>query len=186
VCVRDRQRIAALSVGGAEPALEVGAPDLVRRRRRQERPAPAQRVAAAGAAGSVPRGGADRRSCSSPARPPPAARSATSLATSSAPNADGAGGKATIGHCILQTMRRPTRRSRQVGQAADRVGAVASQPLVDGLAAYPIPLTERRHRQLAAQALGNEHHPFVHDAGLFPRHRQVPLPTMMTCYHVTG
>ena len=182
--VRDRQRIAALSVGGAEPALEVGAPDLVRRRRRQERPAhrpsaspPPARLAQPLAAEQV----ADRARRRPDYRRPLAQQLGSQLlrppVRMAQPQADD-----RLGQCIRQTMRRPTRRPRPVGQAAERVDAIASQPLVAGLATNPIPLTERGHRQLAAQPLGNEHHPFVHDAGLFPRHRQVPLPTMMTCH----
>ena len=71
--------------------------------------------------------------------------------------------------------RRPAvleRRPRQVVQTRWPKLPVTAQPFVAGLARYPEPLAQLRHRLLVLQPRNDKLQPLVHDASLSPNHRR--------------
>src|SRR6185312_5706251 len=176
VGIGDGERIAALTVGGAKPALEIDAPEVVRLPHRQERlrlrhcrPTAPPRRAQSFATQQV----ADRRR----RRPKPlriAARQyrAQLLRSPMRPFApqrhDRRGG--LLGHRQAMALRR----ARAWRQAAHAFLTIPLHQPVAGVAADATALTQRRHRQFPLQVLGHEGNLLVRHTGFLPRHRQRP------------
>src|SRR5271167_2577981 len=184
VGVGDRQRIAALPVGSAEPALEVDAPKVIWLVHRQKRlgqrhrsPAPTARLAQPLAPQQI----ANRRGRRpKPFRIAPLQYRAQLLGAPERPLApqrhDRRGD--LLGHRHAMPVRRP----RACLQPTRPLFSIASQQSVAGVAADAIALTQRRHRQLPPQTFGDEGRLFVHYTGFLPWHRQsLPLPSEKTC-----
>ena len=192
VGIAHRQRVAALSVTGAEPALEVHAPGIVGLGDARERPglrqsrrsAPATRHQAFAAQQVPDRAGrwppalglAPHQSC------PQLARSPARVMT-----AQGNDHGRDIGFDLV---RRVKGHMRSVRQPTRRIGGVTPRPLVAGLAADPVTSTQAASRLLAVQPRRHELHAFIHRTGLPPRHRQpscrlekpVTHPPGLVCY----
>src|SRR6516225_10198722 len=156
VGIGDRQWIAALPVGGAEPPLEIDAPQVVGLVYRQKRLGQRHRAPAPAARLAQPR----TQLLGTPKRP-------------LAPQCHD-----RRGHLLGHRHAMPVRCPRTRLQPATTLFPIASQQPVAGVAADAVALTQHRHRQLPPQTLGDERDLLVHDTGFLPRHRQSPpLPT---------
>ena len=172
--VGQRQGIAAPPVSGAEPALEVDAPQIVRRQHRPKRLArrhrsapPSTRCAQSLAAQQI----ADRRR-RRPARrwvltpqhdeqllwPP--MRPRTPQIHDRLDN--------RLRHRLRPAMRRPRMRC----QASEAFRPVSGHQPVTGVATDPEARAQRRHRLVSRQIRRDEPQLLVRHAGFFPRHRQ--------------
>src|SRR6516165_175868 len=184
VGIGDRQRIAALPVGRAEPTLEVDAPQVVGLMHRQKRLAQRHRSPASAAwlaQPLAPQQIANRR------RRWPQLFGLTALQHRAqllgtpirplAPQRHDRRGD-LLGHRHAMPVRRPRARL----QPTRPLFPIASRHPVAGIAANAIALTQRRHRQLPSQTFGDEGGLLVHYTGFLPWHRQSPpLPTEKTC-----
>src|SRR5579883_325269 len=176
VGVGDGERVAARTVGGAEPALEVDAPEVVGLRHRLEGPgerlcrppAPARRAQAFPAQQI-----ADRRRrrpwplpiASHQDRPQLLRPPIRPLAPQRHDRR-----RDLLGHRHAVTMRRPRARHQTAGSFL----LIAPHQPIAGVTADAEALAQHRHRHLPTQILRDERRLLVHDAGFLPRHRQRP------------
>src|SRR5215510_14128396 len=192
--IAQRQRVTAALVASAEPTLEIGAPDIVGRlhggKRLPERrglPTPTPRLDQSLPLEPFP----DRARCrllgvrvqlaqlySQFARPP-----------MRVPLAQRKRGFNQVPRPFpAMRMRCPA----TVPQSGRPVLAVTLKPDIARRPADPRLPAQFAHRPLAFQCRNDKAHSFVHDAGLFPRHRQVlpavhrNLPTMYPVYPLSG
>src|SRR5271166_1953653 len=184
VGIGDRQRIAALAVSGAEPALEVDAPQVVGPVHRQKRLGQRHRSPSPAAWLAQPLAPQQIANCRGrrpkPFRITPLQHCTQLLGAPKRPLApqrhDRRGNLLGHRHAV------PVRRPRACLQPTRPLFSIASQQPVAGVTADPIALTQRRHRQLPPQTFGDEGRLLVHYTGFLPWHRQSPpLPNKKTC-----
>jgi len=175
VPVAHRERLDMDAVAGQEPALEVGAPHVVRRPAGRQRralrrhpPAPRARPRQPGPVEHRP----DR------ARRRPRRLRLTVLE----PRLDLARPPARetmahrhhrLDHLRGQIPRIGQRRPRPIHQTGRTVGPIPRQPLVARLPADPEVPAQLRHALLASKARCHETRPLIHDAGLSPGHGRI-------------
>ena len=174
--VVERQRIAALLVVGQKPALEVGAPDVVGRvdrlqRRGKGRTAPAwpARLRQPFLAQPVADRAPGRRRL---LRKSPAKLLAQLLGT---PGGMTLAQRQSRRHQFLIT--RPAMvdgRAAALLQPLRALSPIPPKPFVAGLPADPELGADLAHHRLVLARRNNKSHPFVHRAGLTPRHRRGP------------
>src|SRR5262249_19159978 len=84
---------------------------------------------------------------------------------------------------------------RAVEEPLHAFGFVTLQPFVAGLPAHPKAPTHRRKRLLSLLNRHHKAHPFIHDTGLHPSHRQgpprrsvdlLPMSSVYSVTHVAG
>src|SRR5215469_10252111 len=176
VRVSHGERITPPAVGGAEPALEIGAPYVI--------------------------GRAHCRNLLIERRTPPALARPADNTLASQPLPDRAGRRHRQLRMVLDQLHpqllwppvRPTLaqpqyrlhhgevmrlavlqwRVRALRQTRGAFRDIPAEPLVPGLPAHSILTAQRRHLILAGHNPSDKLHPLVHVTGLFPRHRQVP------------
>src|SRR5258708_14365659 len=177
--VAQRQRIAARSVAGAEPALEVDAPHRVGLVGRGER------LAVGWAAWTAP------PLARQPALGQPAADRARRRRHDLRPNLSQLAPKLlrTPAVALVQCQDRAhqlalartavmVRCPAAVLQPVNPFQLVALQPLVASVAADPEGAAHPRHHRPFFRRRKHKAHPLLHGTGLFPRHRQTLLPSI--------
>jgi hypothetical protein len=177
VLVGDRERKAVDAVPSAELSLEVGRPQVVRRRRRDRHDA---RMLPLTTSSPVSHEPAAREQVSRRARRRPvldlgmpAAQDVEQL-----PRAPVRVQPAELAQQLCQhgadLRRAGVRAPAAVDQPALAVLVEAGEPLVADAPAHPVALAELGHREPIAQRVGHELQSLIHGVTLRPRHRSLP------------
>ena len=182
--VAEGKRLDLGAVAGQEPALEVGAPHVIRRRAGGQwhalRGNPAPALARPAQSGPVEHQ-ADR------ARRRPAPLRSAVLE----PRLDLARAPARVAlahrqqrrdHVVGERARVAMRRARPILETTGAFRPVTRPPLVAGLAADPEVTTQRRHALLALPTRHDEADPLIHHTGLLPRHGRTSRGHDETCH----
>lgn len=178
VLIRDRERITVDAVAGAELALEIRGPQVVRIARRDRHHAGVLVRAAAWTFVHQPaaREQIGRRTRGRPRRHPRMPRGEDAQELPRSPEGMLPPERTDpVGELGLDPMRTVVRGAAPIPEPAPAFLLVAREPLVPDATTDTIPRAERRHREPVAQCVLNELDPLVHRGSLQPRHRRSSL-----------
>src|SRR6266851_912031 len=178
------QGITGRAIAGAEPALEVDAPDIIGRhnrwhpaRRRGGPPPPFTALAKSLPLQQITDGALRRPVLCRRPRQQLGAQFLRPPARMLPPHGDD-----RLGLCLGDCPRHHLRRARALCQPGRALRPKAHQPLVAGLAAHPVFRAQRRHAVFFRHQRVHQPHPQFHGTDSLPRHARTSCRDGLICY----